>query len=153
MSNSKVFGGIILVLALVLIAINIGSDDVSVSPSPTPSAIDTPDITETLWLWQQTSMNDDTEVSPDNSESYTLTLNTDGTINGKADCNNFTGSYEITGSNITFGPMATTRAFCGESSLDTQYLQDLSNAATYFTQEGDLYIDLQFDSGIMKFSE
>lgn len=48
-------------------------------------------------------------------------LQADGTLNGKADCNTFTGTYsQESGFTITLG--ATTMAFCGEASLDQQYL-------------------------------
>jgi heat shock protein HslJ len=64
----------------------------------------------------------------DYPENYTITFNEDGTLTGKADCNNFAGTYSTDGGFfITLGP--STMAFCGETSLDTQYLQLLGEVA------------------------
>jgi heat shock protein HslJ len=52
---------------------------------------------------------------------YTITFYEDGTLSGKADCNSFNGTYsQDNGFVITLGP--STMAFCGEASLDRQYL-------------------------------
>ena len=57
---------------------------------------------------------------------YTITFRDDGTLNGQADCNTFTGTYSQEGGFfITLG--ATTMAACGEDSLDQQYLQLLGS--------------------------
>jgi len=63
-----------------------------------------------------------------NPQNYTITFYTDGSLTGKADCNSFTGTYsQQNGFTIKLG--ATTMAFCGEASLDQQYLQLLGNVA------------------------
>ena len=63
-----------------------------------------------------------------NPANYTIIFNTDGTLNGKADCNTFNGVYsQQNGFTIKLG--ASTMAFCGEASLDVQYTQLLSNVA------------------------
>ena len=57
---------------------------------------------------------------------YTITFRKDGTLSGKADCNNFTGTYtQTSGFDITLG--ASTMAACPEGSLDQQYLQLLGD--------------------------
>lgn len=57
-----------------------------------------------------------------------ITFAEDGTLNGLADCNNFTGAYsQDNGFNITL--VATTMAFCGDESLDQQTLQLLDSVA------------------------
>ena len=59
-------------------------------------------------------------------ENYTITFRKDGTLSGKADCNNFTGTYtQTSGFDITLG--ASTMAACPEGSLDQQYLQLLGD--------------------------
>jgi heat shock protein HslJ len=82
-----------------------------------------------VWQWTSVtnqSTGETTTVS--NPESYTITFNEDGTLNGKADCNTFTGTYSQEGGfTITLG--ATTMAFCGEASLDQQYLTLLGSIA------------------------
>lgn len=82
-------------------------------------------------VWQWTSLanktaGETTEIT--NPENYTITLNTDGTLNGKADCNTFNGTYtQENGFSITLG--ATTMAYCGDASLDQQYLGLLGSVA------------------------
>jgi heat shock protein HslJ len=61
-----------------------------------------------------------------NPENYTIIFRTDGTFTGKADCNNISGTYSQEGGfTITLGP--TTMAYCGETSMDQQYVQLLSS--------------------------
>ena len=63
-----------------------------------------------------------------NPQNYTITFYADGSLTGKADCNSFTGTYsQQNGFTIKLG--ATTMAFCGEASLDQQYLLLLGNVA------------------------
>ena len=63
-----------------------------------------------------------------NPQDYTITFRDDGTLNGQADCNTFTGTYsQADGFSITLG--AVTTAACGDGSLDQQYLQLLGAVA------------------------
>ena len=82
-------------------------------------------------VWQWTSVTDRVtgeETTVPNPENYTITFNEDGTLEGKADCNTFSGTYsQENGFTITLGP--TTKAYCGETSMDTQYLQLLGSVA------------------------
>jgi len=93
----------------------------------TSSTSDT--ITGIVWQW--TSVKDRVtgeETTIPNPENYTITFNEDGTLEGKADCNTFSGTYsQENGFAITLGP--TTMAYCGETSMDTQYLQLLGSVA------------------------
>ena len=82
-------------------------------------------------IWEWTNMTDqstsNTTTVP-NPQDYTITFRADGTLNGKADCNPFTGVYaQEAGFSITIG--ASTLAACGDASLDQQYLQLLSAIA------------------------
>lgn len=75
-----------------------------------------------LWQWVSVTNQPTGAVTtvPD-PENYTITFNSDGTLNGKADCNNFNGTYsQENGFIITLG--ASTKAYCGDDSLDQQYL-------------------------------
>jgi heat shock protein HslJ len=49
-----------------------------------------------------------------------ITFNDDGTVNGSTGCNTFSGEVTIEGSEVTFGPMATTRMACAEESVSEQ---------------------------------
>lgn len=84
-------------------------------------------LTGISWEWTSLTLQPSgmvTEVVP--ASSYTITFNEDGTLSGRADCNNFTGTYSQTnGFTITLG--AITSAACGEQSMDREYLELLSN--------------------------
>jgi heat shock protein HslJ len=69
-----------------------------------------------------------TTTVPDPTK-YTIIFNTDGTITGQADCNSFTGAWSQAAGGFTIKLGASTMAFCGEASLDQQYLTLLSNVA------------------------
>lgn len=59
----------------------------------------------------------------------TLTL-ADGQASGFAGCNTYTGSYELDGDSITFGPLASTKMACEEAKMATEnaYLPALQSA-------------------------
>jgi len=46
-----------------------------------------------------------------------------------------------------------TMASCPEGSLEDEFIHGLTAAATYFIKDGDLYIDLIYDTGTMRFSK
>ncbi len=86
-------------------------------------------ITDIVWQWlsvtNQTTSETTTVPTP---RIYTITFNSDGTLEGKADCNNFSGTYsQESGFSIKIG--ATTQAYCGDTSLDQQYLTLLGSVA------------------------
>ncbi len=97
-------------------------------PTPTsPPATNT--IQGIVWQWQsvteQSTGNTTTVPSP---QSYTITFNDDGTFTGTADCNAIAGAYSQEGGfSITVGP--STMAFCGDESLDVQYVGLLNSVA------------------------
>jgi len=93
-------------------------------PAATPTPANT--ITGIIWQWVSVTNKSTGEMtSVPNPESYTITFNADGTLNGKADCNTFSGTYSQEGGLIiTLG--ASTKAYCGEASMDQQYLELLS---------------------------
>jgi heat shock protein HslJ len=105
---------------IALSACGSGSDSASTSSNS---------ITGVVWKWQSVINQDTNETTTvPNPENYTIEFNEDGTFIGKADCNNIAGTYSTeNGFAITLGP--STLAFCGEASLDTLYLDLLSNIA------------------------
>ncbi len=82
---------------------------------------------------------------------YTILFNADGTANIQADCNVVLAQYTVDGSSISIIPGPTTLAACPPDSQDQLFVQSLSNAAIYFFQDGDLYLDLTADAGTMRF--
>lgn len=110
-----------------------------------------PSLTNTVWQLQQIQYNDGTlvEATP---ESYTIEFLEDGRLAIRADCNRALGSFTEDGSSvsITLGP--TTLAACPPESIEQEYLRNLQDAAIYFFQDGDLFIDIKYDAGTMRFS-
>ena len=97
--------------------------------TPVPSSAPAPsnDITDIVWQWTSVSNKTTGEkTTVANPQAYTITFRDDGTLNGQADCNSFTGTYSQEGGfTITLGAM--TMAACGENSMDQQYLQLLGS--------------------------
>jgi len=83
-------------------------------------------ITDIVWEWESVTDRPASEtITVPDPENYTLTFKDDSTFSGQADCNQISGTYTQEGGFIlTLGP--STMAFCGEESLDVQYL-DLLN--------------------------
>jgi heat shock protein HslJ len=95
----------------------------------TQAATSTPtdSIQDIVWQWTRVTNKTTNEITTvSNPENYTIIFRTDGTLQVKADCNTFHGTYTQEGGFIiTLG--ATTMAFCGEASLDQQYLELLGS--------------------------
>ena len=55
------------------------------------------------------------------------------TISGSAGCNSYNASYEASGSDISFGPIAATKKICpeDEQSTEDRYLQLLAEIGSY----------------------
>jgi heat shock protein HslJ len=96
---------------------------------PTAPPVQPSPIQGINWQWISVTDQSTGEITTVPSpQQYTLVFNTDGTINGVADCNTFTGKYsQENGMNIKITSM--TRAACPEGSLDQQYIQLLENVA------------------------
>ena len=111
------------------------------------------EVSGPVWQWMQTLYNDDRKVVPADSKNYTLQLREDGTISVKADCNMKGGTYAVEEKHLSIEITHSTMAACPDDSLENEFVRELSGAAIYFIQDGDLYLDLKYDSGTMKFSE
>jgi heat shock protein HslJ len=98
---------------------------VGCSPAVTPAD----PVQNIVWQWLSvTDQSTGATTTVPNPENYTIIFRPDNTLTGQADCNSFSGSYsQQNGFTITLG--ATTLAFCGEASLDQQYLQLLGSVA------------------------
>ena len=110
------------------------------------------DITGIPWNWEgliETAPAAQSVV-PD-PENYMLILQPDGTLDIKADCNVVGGSYTLEGDSLTIGLGPSTMAYCGEQSLDLQYLELLSNVDGYTIKGDQLVLNLTDDAGNMVF--
>ncbi len=103
--------------------------------------------------WQWVSLTDPLGVTAvPNPANYTVLFNEDGTAGIKADCNQVAATYTADDSSISITMGPTTAAACGPESLDQVFLAGLDNAAIYFFEEGDLFMDMWADGGTLRFS-
>ncbi|MBX3051374.1 MAG: META domain-containing protein [Caldilineaceae bacterium] len=105
-----------------------------------------------VWHLQAIQMMNDEVFTPGQTDAYTLELSADGTAGGQVDCNQFSGSYSLDGSALTFGPLSSTRAMCAEGSLYDRYMQGLGDANSFVLQGGHLFVAFGPDAGIMEFA-
>lgn len=110
-------------------------------------------ITGTVWQWVQTLYNDDRKVVPKEPKNYTVQFLDNGTLTVKADCNQKGGAYSIRDKRLSIEITYSMMAACPEGSLEDEFDRGLSGAAIYFIKDGDLYIDLKYDTGTMNFSK
>lgn len=96
--------------------------------------------------WQLTAITEQVPafqgVVPEADQArYTITFNTDGTYNAKADCNALNGTYTTTGTgglSIELGPM--TMVACPDDSMSNQFVAALGNAEGYAIADSQLTI-------------
>ena len=105
------------------------------------------ELTTNPWLW--TSFTDPVEqFDVETPENYTITFNSDGTVNVKADCNTVLGTYtaDDNGSlSIELGPM--TLVACPPESRGDEFVQKLGFVSNFFFENGFLYLDTMADGG------
>ena len=84
-------------------------------------------------------------------QNYTVRFGTDGLLSARADCNNCTGSYEVSGNLLSISEiLACTRAYCGEDSLDREYIIALTSASQYVRRGSRL--EIEYAGGTMTFT-
>ncbi|MBI1295745.1 META domain-containing protein [bacterium] len=111
------------------------------------------ELTGVVWQWQRTQMNDDSTTTPATPANYTLEFATDGSVAIQADCNSGSGPYTQEANLLSFGAIAITLMGCPDESQADAFMQQLSQVGSYFiTEEGNLILEIQFDSGSMIFA-
>ena len=95
-------------------------------PIAQPTATVNP-VQNIAWQWLSvTEKSTGAKTVVPNPAGYTISFYADGTLSGLADCNTFKGTYsQNNGFTIKIG--VSTTKYCGETSLDNQYLQLLDN--------------------------
>ena len=104
------------------------------------------------WQWEST-ITPAEKISVPEPERYTILLMDDGRVQAQFDCNRGGGSYTIAEGKLSFGPMMSTRMACPSDSMDAPFMRDLQRVATFFVQDGAIYLELPYDSGTMRFRE
>ena len=102
------------------------------------------------WQWVST-VTPVEKIKVPKPERYTIRLTDDGKVQARFDCNGGGGTYQISEGRLSFGPLLSTRMACPPDSLDGPFMRDLQRVASFFLQDGELYIEIPFDSGTMRF--
>ena len=110
-----------------------------------------PALTAVVWEWRLFRGGDDSVVAPDAPDRYTLTFLDDGKLAVRADCNRAMGTYTVDGPTIELDAAAMTRAMCPPESLSDRFVRDLGDVRSYVFRDGNLYLALWADAGIMEF--
>lgn len=112
-----------------------------------------PSLVGSVWKLQQIQMNDGSQTVPNAPENYTIEFMGDGSVVVQADCNRGRGSFSTaTDNRLNITGVATTRMACPPGSSDATFLRGLDSANSYFFRDGQLIIELMYDSGSMIFS-
>jgi heat shock protein HslJ len=111
------------------------------------------EITGIQWQWAELTETEPASQSVvPNPENYVLVLNADGSASLKADCNMVSWTYTLEDSSLTFNTLGpSTLAFCGEDSLDQQYLGLLGKGGTVSLEDDRLVLELNENAGRMVF--
>jgi|GEM_PF-2547452 len=104
------------------------------------------------WQWEAT-VTPVERIEVPAPERYTVLLEDGGNVQARFDCNNGGGEYRIAAGTLTFGPLFATRMACPEGSLDAPFMRDLQRVESFFVENGQLYLELPYDSGTMRFRE
>jgi heat shock protein HslJ len=124
--------------------------DKLVAAGETPVVVPATGLVGPVWQWVQTLYNNDTQAMPSRPESYTVQFGADGTVDVRADCNRKGGRYSGQDRQIAIEITHSTMAACPDDSLEGPFVRDLTAGAVWFLKDGDLYIDLKYDTGTMR---
>ena len=107
----------------------------------------------TSWQLVRFQGGDDTVLTPDDGSKYTLTFASDGTLAARIDCNRGRGTWtSVAPGRLEFGPLASTRAFCGPPSMHDRIVKQWASIRSYLVKDGHLFLSLIADGGIYEFA-
>ncbi len=120
-----------------------------VGQAPVLESVD--DMIGVEWRWSR--FNDPVAGGLDvaNPEDYSVVFMDDGSVVVESDCNTGSGMYSIDGDDVTIRVTKVTSDTCGENSLTTEFVDDLNSTSRFYMEDGNLFLDLRYDSGTMKF--
>lgn len=104
----------------------------------------------TAWRLAELQSNDDSIgiVRPPDPSKYEMTLGADGRAAFRLDCNRVNGRWESSAaSQISFTPLAMTRAACPEGSLDGRVARELAYVRSYMIEGDRLRLIMMADGG------
>jgi len=119
-------------------------------PEPVTRTKEPRPVLNRTWQWVST-VTPVEKITVPKPERYTIRLTDDGKVQARFDCNGGGGTYQISEGRLSFGPLLSTRMACPPESLDGPFMRDLQRVASFFLQDGQLYLELPLDSGTMRF--
>lgn len=106
----------------------------------------------TIWQWTGTK-SPSGQVTPDDPAKYTISFAKDGKASLQADCNRGATSYTSAApGELTFTPIALTRAMCPPGSKSDAYARDVGNVVSYRIVGSQLFMDLPSGGGTLQFT-
>ena len=139
-----------ILLTALLGMVIVGCADTNGLPDENTRSMDPQSVLNKTWQWVST-ITPVEKITVSSPERYTISLTEDGRLQARFDCNRGGGEYKISAGKLSFGPMMSTRMACPPDSLDGPFMRDLQRVASFFVQDGLLYLELPYDSGTMKF--
>ena len=103
-------------------------------------------IEDTDWVLQSYGEFGNLKDVLTNTEITAEFVSSEGTVEGSAGCNSYSGSYEVKNSQLSIpGPIAATEMYCmepeGVMEQERQYLELLQAAESYSVEDGELQIN------------
>jgi len=109
-------------------------------------------LSATPWQLVRFEGGDGRVTTPNDRSKYTISFGTDGQLSVRLDCNRGNGNWTSNGANqISFGPLALTRAQCPRGSMHDMMVRHWPYVRTYTMRNGHLFLSLQADAGIYEF--
>lgn len=86
---------------------------------------------------------------PEDASLYTMSLDGNGGVSMRLDCNQANGTWSATvvGGSFAFGPLRMTRVLCEPPSLDTQIARHAEFVSSFLLRDGLLFLNLMADGG------
>jgi heat shock protein HslJ len=134
----------------VLGLVTVGLAATGALPNQITRSTDPQSVLNKTWQWVST-ITPVEKLEVPNPERYTIILAEDGKLQARFDCNRGGGEFKISPGKLSFGPLMSTRMACPPNSLDEPFMRDLQRVASFFVDNGTLYLELPYDSGTMKF--
>jgi heat shock protein HslJ len=106
----------------------------------------------TSWRLVEFRGGDDTVLTPDDKDKYTLAFAGSGRVNVRVDCNRGFATWTSDGpGQIKFGPMGLTRMMCPPAALSDNIVKQWEHVRSYVVKDGHLYLSLMTDGGTYEF--
>jgi len=107
----------------------------------------------TSWRLVQFRGGDETILTPDDKEKYTVAFEDQGRLSAQIDCNQGTGTWKSPGpGQLEFSPLAMTMAACLQPApLNERMPKQWQYVRSYVMKDGHLFLSLMADGGIYEF--